>query len=144
MGNLLKLLLFSVVNGVTAEAELNTRRAADGRHPPFITAFTLPASHIALPEGTIMVAGANPGEAKPATATSVTDPQTSVVTVTPPDPSTFIGVLDVRVAENEESGNVILHGSCPADILKYVDENGDLVDADSGQIAALRGKNIYV
>jgi len=141
---LLKLLLLSVVNGVTAQAELNTRRAADGRHPPFITAFELPASHIALPEGTIMVKGVNPGEAKPATATSTTDPQTSVVTVVPPDPSTFIGVLDVRVAENEESGNVILHGSCPADILKYIDGDGELVDANADQIVALRGINIYV
>jgi len=140
--NLLKILLASVVQGVTAEAELNTRRAADGRHQPFITAFKLPASHIALPEGTIMVKGVNPGEAKPATATSVT--VSDVTTVTPPDPDTFIGVLDVRVAENEESGNVILHGSCPADILKYVDENGELVDADADQIAALRGINIYV
>jgi len=140
---LLKLLLLSVVNGVTAQAELNTRRAADGRHQPFITAFTLPASHIAWPEGTIMVAGANRGEATAAVTTTVTDPQTAAVTTTLPDPATFIGVLDVRVAENEGSGNVIIHGSCPADILKYVDGNA-LVDADADQIAALRGKGIYV
>jgi len=141
---LLKLLLFSVVNGVSTQAELNTRRAADGRHPPFITAFALPASHIALPEGTIMVKGVNPGEAKPATATATTDPQTSVVTVTPPDPATFIGVLETRVAENEESGNVMIHGSCAADILKIIDEDGGLADADADQIAALRGIGIYV
>jgi len=143
MRNFLGLLLTSIVQGVTAEAELNTRRAADGRHPPFITAFTLPSSHIAWPEGTIMVAGANRGEATAAAATTVTDPQTDAVTVTPPDPATFIGVLDVRVAENEESGNVIIHGSCPADILKYI-AAGALVDADADQIAALRGKGIYV
>jgi hypothetical protein len=55
--NLLKTLLFSVVNGATAEAELNTRRAADGRHPPFITTFALPATHVAWPEGTLMAEG---------------------------------------------------------------------------------------
>jgi len=140
--NLLRLLFASVVNGVTAEAELNTRRAADGRHQPFITAFTLPASHVALPEGTIMVKGVNTGEAAPATATSVTVSDTT--TVTPPDPDTFIGVLETRVAENEESGNVMIHGSCPADILKIIDENGELADAGADQIAALRGIGIYV
>jgi len=125
--NFLKLLLCSVVNGVTAEAELNTRRAADGRHPPFITSFSLPATHVAWPEGTIMAAGNEPG-----TATA------SVVS----DGSNIIGVLDTRVGENEQTGNVILHGSVPADILKCYDGNEVPVTAD--HIKALRGIGIYV
>jgi hypothetical protein len=116
------------VNGKTAEAELNTRRAADGRHPPFITTFALPASHIAWPEVTIMIAEGTTGSAKAALTDHITD---------------VIGVLDTRVAENEESGNVIIHGSCPADILKCVDD-GELVDATAEQINALRGVGIYV
>jgi len=144
MINFLGLLLTSIVNGVTAQAELNTRRAADGRHPPFVTSFILPALHAAWPEGTIMAAGANPGEATAAAATTETDPQTDAVTVIPPDPATFIGVLETRVAANEESGSVMIHGSCPADILKYVDGGGALADATADQIAALRGIGVYV
>jgi len=140
---LLSLLLTSIVNGATAQAELNTRRAADGRHPPFITTFALPAPHIAWPEGTIMIAGANPGEATAAVTTTVTDSNTNAVTTVPPDPAGFIGVLETRAAANEESGNVMIHGSCPADILKYID-GGDIVDAGADQIAALRGIGIYV
>jgi hypothetical protein len=124
---LLKALLFSVVNGVTATAELNTRHAADGRHQPFITSFTLPAEHIAWPEGTIMVAGDTAGSAKVATT----------------DDTELLGVLDTRVGENEQSGNVIIHGSVPADILKC-DDDGELVDTSSEQIVALRGIGIYV
>ena len=124
---LLKALLFSVVNGVTGTAELNTRRAADGRHPPFIPSFSLPAEHIAWPEGTIMVAGDTAGSAKAATT----------------DDTELLGVLDTRVGENEQSGNVIIHGSVPADILKC-DDDGELVDAASEQIVALRGIGIYV
>jgi hypothetical protein len=117
-----------MVQGKTAEAELNTRRAADGRHPPFITAFTLPASHIAWPEGTIMVAGATVGSATAAAADDTDD---------------IIGVLETRVDADEQSGNVMIHGSCAADILKSVDD-GALVDATAEQIAALRGVGIYV
>jgi hypothetical protein len=48
------------------------------------------------------------------------------------------------VEANEQSGNVMLHGSCPADILQYVD-NGVLAAATSDQIKALRkGAQIYV
>ena len=125
--NLLKFLLFSVVNGVTAEAELNTRRAADGRHPPFITAFTLPDEHIAWPEGTLMIAGSTPGSAEAAAD----------------DDTDLVGVLDTRVGANEQSGNVVIHGSVPADILKCEDD-GELIDATAAQIKALRGIGIYV
>jgi len=123
----LKALLFSVVNGVTAEAELNTRQAADGRHQPFITSFALPATHAAWPEGTIMVEGDDPG-----TATA------GVVS----DGSNILGVLNTRVGENEQSGNVILHGSVPADILKCFD--GDEIPVTATHIKALRGIGIYV
>jgi hypothetical protein len=125
--NLLKVLLLSVVNGVTAEAELNTRRAADGRHPPFVTAFTLPAAHAAWPEGTIMAEGDEPGTA----AAGVLS-----------DGSNVIGVLETRVDADEHSGNVLLHGSVPADILKCFDGSEIPVNAD--QIKALRGIGIYV
>ena len=117
-----------MVQGKTAEAELNTRRAADGRHPPFITSFALPVTHIAWPEGTIMVAGDTAGSAT-AAATDDTD--------------NIVGVLDTRVDADEQSGNVMIHGSCAPDILKCVDD-GELVDAGAEQIAALRGKTIYV
>jgi len=126
--NLLKLLLFSAVNGVTAEAELNTRRAADGRHPPFITSFALPASHAAWPEGAVMVEGSEPGTA---TANGVFN-----------DGSNIIGVLDKGVGENEQSGNVMLHGSVPADILKCFD--GGEIPVNASHIKALRGIGIYV
>ena len=116
-----------MVQGKTAEAELNMRRAADGRHPPFIITFALPASHIAWPEGTIMISSANPGEAEAASAA---------------DTANIIGVLDTRVAADEQSGNVMVHGSCAADILKCVD-GGALADAAAEQIAALQGKAIY-
>jgi hypothetical protein len=124
---LLKMLLCSVVNGVTAEAELNTRRAADGRHPPFITAFTLPATHTAWPEGTLMIAGDATGSA---TAASAED-------------TDIIGVLETRVDADEQSGNVVIHGSVPADILKCED-GGGLVKATAEHINALRGIGIYV
>jgi len=117
-----------MVNGKTEEAELNTRRASDGRHPPFIITFALPASHIAWPEGTIMKAGANTGEATAASAT---------------DTANIIGVLETRVDANEQSGNVMIHGSCAADILKSIDA-GELADAGEDQIIALRGIGIYV
>ena len=108
--------------------ELNTRTAADGRHPPFITSYALPAVHIAWPEGTIMVKGANAGEATALAAATGAN---------------IIGVLNTRVDENEQSGNVMIHGSCPADILKRVD-NGDLVDANAVQIEALKGITVFV
>ena len=118
-----------MVNGKTAEAELNTRRAADLRHPPFITTFTLPEPHAAWPEGMLMNAGENPGEAR-AAATG--------------DIECLVGVLDTRVAENEESGGVIIHGSCPADILKCEGPGGAVIAAGADQIAALRGIGVYV
>jgi hypothetical protein len=123
----LNFLLTAIVNGVTAEAELNTRRAADGRHPPFITAFKLPASHVAWPEGTIMAEGSEPGTA---TAEVVSDG------------SNVIGVLETRVEANEQSGNIIIHGSVPADVLRCFDGNEIPVKAE--HIAALRGIGIYV
>jgi hypothetical protein len=116
------------VQGKTGGAELNTRRAADGRHPPFITSFTLPAVHAAWPEGTIMVAGASVG---------------SAVASIDADGNGVIGVLETRVEANEQSGNVILHGSCPADILKWFD-GPVLTEANDHHIEALRGIGIYV
>jgi len=123
----LNFLLTSIVNGVTATGELNTRRAADGRHPPFITSFELPAEHAAWPEGTLMAAGESYGSARAAASTD-TD---------------IIGVLETRIGENEQSGNVILHGSVPADILKCEDD-GEMVNATQEQIIALRGIGIFV
>jgi hypothetical protein len=128
MKNLFNLLVVSIVNGVTAEAELNTRQAADGRHPPFITSFTLPDKHIALPEGTIMMQGAEAGQAE-ACASG--------------DGKNIIGVLNARVDADEQSGNVMIHGSCPAEILKWVDD-GELAGANAEQIEALRGVGIFV
>jgi hypothetical protein len=125
---LAKLLAIGVVNGVTTQAEINLRTAADRRHPPFITAFKLPAVHPVWPEGTILIAGTNPGEATAATTTAT---------------SNIIGVLNRQVAENEASGNVLIHGSCPAEILKHITSDGP-VDATAGQIAALRGVGVYV
>jgi hypothetical protein len=52
-------------------------------------------------------------------------------------------VLETRVEANEENGNVMLHGSCPADILKWED-GGGLAGATPDQIKALRGIGIYV
>jgi len=134
MKGFLQLLMCSIVQGVTTQAEINPRTAADGRHPAVITAFTLPDEHAAWDEGTIMTAvidgenGAVPGQA---TALS------SVAT------SNIIGVLQRRVAENETSGNIVIHGSVPAEILKYVPSTGP-VDATAGQIAALRAVGVYV
>jgi hypothetical protein len=59
------------------------------------------------------------------------------------DGAGIIGVLETRVEANEQSGNVMLHGSCPADILKWVD-SGVLAGANGDQIEALRGIGIYV
>ncbi|MCL2721749.1 MAG: hypothetical protein FWD47_10485 [Treponema sp.] len=123
----------SIVNGVTTQAEINMRTAADGRHQPFITTFTLPDEHPAWPEGTIMVQAMDNTTPIPGEATALTSSATSNI----------IGVLQSRVAENETSGNVMIHGSCPAEILKYVPSTGP-ADATAAQIAALRVAGIYV
>ena len=134
MKGFLTFLLTAVVNGVTAEAEINTRIAADGRHPPFITTFQLPEEHAAWPEGTIMIAVIQSGASVPGQATALSSTATSNI----------IGVLQRRVAENETSGNIMIHGSCPAEILSYATADGP-VDATAGQIEALRkGPGIYV
>jgi hypothetical protein len=114
-------------NGIVGEITINTERAADGRHPPFITTFALPAAHPAWPAGTFMAAGDDPGTAS-ASVTSNGD--------------NIIGVLDTAVEANEGAGNVMIHGSCPADILKWVD--GEIGPANEAQIKALRGIGIYV
>ena len=131
--NFLKALLFSVVNGVSTQAEINPRTAADGRHPPFITTFQLPDEHQAWDEGTIMVAAMDNTTPIPGMATALSSSATSNI----------IGVLQRRVAENETSGNVMIHGSCPAEILRYAAASGPVV-ATAGQIAALRAVGIYV
>ena len=118
-----------MINGKTAEMELNTRRAADARHPPFITTFMLPATHPALPEGTILREGTASGTAELATASGT---------------QTLLGVLDTRVDANEGSCNVIIHGSCPSDILVTVAANGDTTPASAALIKSLRGIGIYV
>ncbi|MCL2277558.1 MAG: hypothetical protein FWC21_06625 [Treponema sp.] len=128
-----QLLMCSIVQGVTAEAEINPRTAADGRHPPFITAFTLPDEHAAWDEGTIMIQAMDGTDPIPGQATALASNATSNI----------IGVLQRRVAANETSGNVVIHGSVPAEILKYVPSTGP-VDATAGQIAALRAVGIYV
>jgi len=124
---LLKTLLCSIVNGVTTTAVINPRTAADRRHPPFITSFSLPAEHIAWPEGTLLIAGNTAGSAKAAAPTD----------------TNIIGVLDKRVDKDEQSGNVIRHGSVPVEILKCEDA-GEIVDATQEQITALFGIGIYV
>ena len=120
-------LFTSIVNGVTTMAEINPRTAADRRHPPFITSFAFPESHVAWPEGTIMAEGSVPGTATASVAS---------------DGSNIIGVLNKRVETNEQSGNIILHGSVPADILKCFD--GNEVSLTAIHIKALRGIGIYV
>ena len=133
MRSILNFLMFAIVNGVTTQAEINPRTAADGRHPPFITAFALPEEHAAWDEGTIMVQAMDSTTPIPGSATALASSATSNI----------IGVLQRRVAENETSGNVLIHGSVPAEILKYVPSTGP-VDATAGQIAALRIAGIYV
>jgi hypothetical protein len=115
-------------NGIVGEISASTRRAADGRHPPFITTVTLPASHAAWPEGTLMAKGAAPG--------TVSAGVTS-------DGKNVIGVLDTAVEANEGTGNVIIHGSCPAETLKCVD-GATVIAASEAQIEALKGIGIYV
>ena len=123
-----------MVQGVTTTAEINTRTAADGRHPPFITTFQLPEEHGPWPEGTIMVAVIQNGAALPGQAMALTSAATSNI----------IGVLQRRVGDNESSGNIMIHGSCPAEILTYATSDGS-VPATAGQIEALRkGPGIYV
>jgi len=124
---LLNFLFTSMVNGVTTTAEINPRTAADGRHPPFIASFSLPAEHVAWPEGTIMAEGGEPGAATAAVLS---------------DGSNIIGVLDRRVGANEQSGNVILHGSVPSEILKCYD--GNEIPVTAVHIKALRTRGIYV
>jgi hypothetical protein len=116
-----------MVNGVTTTAVINPRTAADRRHPPFITSFSLPAEHIAWPEGTLLIVGDTAGSAKAAAPTD----------------TNIIGVLDKRVDKDEQSGNVIRHGSVPVEILKC-EEAGEIVDATQEQITALFGIGIYV
>jgi len=122
----LKTLLFSMVNGVTATAEINPRTAADRRHPPFITSFALPETHVAWPEGTIMAEGSEPGAA---TASVLSDG------------SNIIGVLDRRVEANEQSGNIILHGTVPVEILRCYD--GNEIPVTAVHIKALRRIGVY-
>jgi len=132
--NIFKALLCSVVNGVVAQAEINPRIAADNRHPPFITTFQLPEEHETWDEGTIMVQAMDGTTPIPGQATALSSTATTNI----------IGVLNRSVAENETSGNVVIHGSVPAEILKYVSNTDGPVDATAGQIAALRAVGIYV
>jgi len=116
-------------DGVVGEMSLHTRRAADGRHQPFITSVTLPANHPALPEGTILIGGTDPGTAALAAASGT---------------QTLMGVLDEAVKANEGVGNVIIHGSCPAEVLVTVNTNGETAPASGALIKSLRDIGIYV
>lgn len=116
-------------SGIAGEMTLNTRKAADRRHPPFITTAILPTSHPALPEGTILKEGTIPGTADLAAASGT---------------QVLFGVLDEAVEENEGIGNVIIHGSCPAGILVTVAGGGTATAASAALIGALRGIGIYV
>jgi len=132
-GGFFNLLLTSIVNGVTSTATINANTAADDRHPSVITGYVLPDEHPAWPEGTIMVQAMDNTTPIPGKATALSSSATSGI----------IGVLNRRVDENETSGNVLIHGSCPAEILKYVPSTGP-VDATAAQIAALRVAGVYV
>ena len=116
-------------NGVIGEININTRKAADGRHPPFITSVALPTVHHALPEGTILIEGDEAGSAKLAAAEG---------------DQVVIGVLDEAVEANCEIGNVMIHGSCPAEVLVTVSDEGKSTPASKDLISALRGIGIYV
>jgi hypothetical protein len=115
-------------HGVAGEFSINTSRAADGRHQPFITTATLPAAHPALPAGTILKEGAAAGTADLAA---------------PDGEQALMGVLDEAVEAGEGVGNVIIHGSCPAEILVTSDARGETAPASEGLIKALRGIGIY-
>ena len=128
-----------MVQGKIAEVEFSARRAADGRHPPFITTVTLPADHPALPEGTLLFEGATAGTAILNATTTTGSGENAVTTDNAP-----IGVLESAVEANDGTGNIVLHGSVPADILVTVDEDGDETPATAAQIKALRGIGIYV
>jgi len=133
-GGLFDILLTSMaVEGVTSTATINMNTAADDRHPSVITGFVLPDEHPAWSEGTIMVQAMDGTTPIPGKATALASSATSNI----------IGVLNRRVDANETSGNVLIHGSCPAEILKYVPSTGP-VDATSAQIAALRVVGVYV
>ncbi len=118
-------------DGVVGEITLNPGSAADGRHPAFVTTVSLPAEHPALPAGTILVEGTAPGTASLAAATLGEQKP--------------LGVLNEAVEANEGAGNVLIHGSCPAEILVTVASDGASTAASAAFIAALRRENgIYV
>jgi hypothetical protein len=131
-------------NGVIGEIGINTRKAADGRHPAFISSVILPDTHPALPEGTLLTAGSSaglaalaPAELAPATSGSGAGP------IVPGDQ--MLGVLEEAVEADEAVGNVLVHGSCPAELLVTVDpDDGTVSPATADHIAALRGIGIYV
>jgi hypothetical protein len=116
-------------DGVITEIKFDIAKAADGRHQPFITTFALPATHSKLPAGTILIEGDEVGTAKLAAASGE---------------QAIFGVLDEAVEENEGMGNVMIHGSCPADILVTVAADGTATLAEAELIAALRAIGIYV
>ncbi|MDR2471567.1 MAG: hypothetical protein LBD09_05600 [Treponema sp.] len=116
-------------NGVVSEITVNTRKAADGRHQPFITSVNLPATHPALPEGTILIDGAEAGTAALAAASGI---------------QSLLGVLEEAVEADEPVGNVLIHGSCPAEILVTVVANGTATAALPALVKGLRAIGIYV
>ena len=117
-------------NGVAAEISLDITTAADGRHPPFITTVSLPSEHPALKAGTVLIKGDEEGTAGLAAASGT---------------QTLLGVLNEAVEKDEGMGNVMIHGSCPADMLVTVAaDTGTATLAEAELIAALRGIGIYV
>jgi len=107
---------------------IHTRRAADGRHPPFITSVTLPANHPDLPEGTILTKGSEAGSVALAAASGN---------------QILFGVLEEEVKAGDNVGNAVIHGSCPAEILVTVAANGERTPASAALIESLRGIGIY-
>jgi hypothetical protein len=57
---------------------------------------------------------------------------------------TLVGVLESAVEANETNGNVLIHGSCPADALVFFDATNGNTPATAAQIAALRAIGVYV
>ncbi len=119
------------VNGNVGRIEIDAQTAADNRHPAFITTVTFPTTHPKLPVGLVLVKGTEAGTAGPVEGAAGEE---------------IIGVLNETAEENAGSGNMMIHGSCPAEILKNFDLNagGAIIPATATQIAKLQAIGIYV
>ena len=120
------------VNGVIGRIEINTQTAADNRHPPFITTVPFPEEHPAIPVGTLLIKvnGGEPGSVEPAMGQEGEE---------------LIGVLNESADKNAGHGNMLIHGSCPVDILKVFNISTEAVSpVTTKQIAGLQAIGIYV